>query len=72
MAHDPNQPPVSLTARLTFSFLWWIIIARTIVGFTRGTLWPVAEWLDGRSWLYALGFAIIGTGTYWIRIRREG
>lgn len=71
MAHQSNQPPVSIPARLVFSFVWWILIARIIVGIARGTLWPVDTWRDGTSWLYAFGFAVIGTVTYWARIRRE-
>lgn len=72
MTHDRTHPPVSIAGRLTFAFVWWILIARIIVGIAHGTLWPVDTWIDARSWLYAFGFAVIGTVTYWARIRREG
>lgn len=60
-----NSPTVSKKG-LFFHFLWVLLVARVITGFTiSNDFFDANEWLLAKTWIPALGFAVIWTVIYW-------
>ena len=61
----------ALPIKLAFHFVWTLIVARFIVGFTLYSGFSIQEWLNPTTWIYPLGFASILTITYWWYAQRD-
>lgn len=51
--------------KLVLNFLWCLLVARVIVGISRGNLGEIESWVSLTSWVGPLGFALIGTYAFW-------
>lgn len=56
----------ALATRLAWQFVWALLVGKVIAILAQGlSVFGAQAWLDGVTWAYGLGLAVITTGAAW-------